>query len=341
MRMYFRSRTCFVFILFSLFGSVHSTFANITDEQFQALVRQVEALQAQYITVEDQRNVTNGELVGIREQNRIREQNHTAATNHLDRRLQRHNVRLNEHDQGLAGLAERIRALDENKASKNETTAALNQLRADLDNFRQEVFEAIQNQGKVGEIKYSLLTERQFQRRYGTSWVLLDGRSVVGSDYAQVLGQSSLPDARGQFLRCHNGNRDDGQGNPSRRECKLGSSQMDEIRSHGHGGSVGKGQAKFYRTCSPVPWRASQGFDFGAKGQSSLPNHQLGYEPNCAFIDRTDDQWSNSDHTHSLTIENTGGLETRPRCTIVNAFIKIHQGRNFNPPAQAGAAASE
>ncbi len=345
MRMYFRSRTCLVFVLFSFFGSMHSTFAVVTDEAFRDLVRQVEALHGQYITVEDQRNGITGELVGIREQNRVIERNHTAAT-------ERHNVRLNDHDQGLARLEERIRALDANKANRNETEARLNAIEV----YMRETWRDARSY--VGEIKYSLLTERQFQKRYGTSWVLLDGRSVEGSDYVRIVGPTTIPDSRGQFLRCHNGNRNDGRGNPCERECALGTSQMDEIKSHSHRGSVGKGLAKPYTTCSPVLWRDHQPSTVaatnhplirqihvpevpGIKSQSSAPSHQLGYEPGSHSINRTDDQWSNSDHTHSLTIENTGGLETRPRCMIVNAFIKIHQGRNFNPPAQAGAAAAE
>jgi hypothetical protein len=87
--------------------------------------------------------------------------------------------------------------------------------------------------GTVGQIISSTLTEAQFQAINGTSWVLMDGRSVVGSAYATVTGFTAVPDARGMVLRGRNNGRADGKENPDG-EIGLGAYQADEIRAHSH-----------------------------------------------------------------------------------------------------------
>lgn len=53
----------------------------------------------------------------------------------------------------------------------------------------------------VGTIIHSMLTTTQFAAEYGDNWVIMDGRSVAGTKYAAVTGNSTIPDARGTFLR--------------------------------------------------------------------------------------------------------------------------------------------
>lgn len=45
------------------------------------------------------------------------------------------------------------------------------------------------------------MTFVQFQQQFGSCWVLIDGSSVSGSDYATITGKTTLPDARGRFAR--------------------------------------------------------------------------------------------------------------------------------------------
>ena len=59
---------------------------------------------------------------------------------------------------------------------------------------------------KIGDVKQSFLTEAEFQAEHDDTWVLCDGRDVIGSDYAvlkegDAVTSHNIPDARGQFLR--------------------------------------------------------------------------------------------------------------------------------------------
>ncbi len=50
----------------------------------------------------------------------------------------------------------------------------------------------------IGEEKAAYLTEAQFQAVAGPTWVLQDGRSCIGSAYASLTGQATVPDMRGR-----------------------------------------------------------------------------------------------------------------------------------------------
>lgn len=100
-----------------------------------------------------------------------------------------------------------------------------------------------QDAGSIGDVKHSLLTQAQFQEDHGTSWVLMDGRDVTGSKFQTKTGNSTIPDARGQFLRGKNNTRADGQEDPGG-ERNLGTQQTDAMQSHrhrSHGGNTGGG----------------------------------------------------------------------------------------------------
>lgn len=60
---------------------------------------------------------------------------------------------------------------------------------------------AISDPNPVGTVIHSMLTLAQFQNLYGTTWVLADGSSVADSMYQLVTGNSTVPDARGIFIR--------------------------------------------------------------------------------------------------------------------------------------------
>jgi hypothetical protein len=79
----------------------------------------------------------------------------------------------------------------------------------------------------VGTIIHSMLTTAQFATQYGDNWVLADGRSVTGTLYASVTGNSIVPDMRGRFLRGKGSSNPDG-------DLALGTLTSDKIRSHTH-----------------------------------------------------------------------------------------------------------
>ena len=85
----------------------------------------------------------------------------------------------------------------------------------------------------IGDIRFSMLTEVQYQAEVGNHWVLCDGRNISGSDLATLLGITNLPDARGGFLRSINNTRSDGKQDPSG-ERTPGNYQADDNPYHTH-----------------------------------------------------------------------------------------------------------
>ena len=104
---------------------------------------------------------------------------------------------------------------------------------------------SIKDQGRVGDIIHSMLTEEQFIAENGSGWVLADGRNVAGSKYASLIALS-VPDMRGQFLRGKNNGRSDGNEDPAG-ERAVGNFQEDAMQGHKHqsygtsGGGVNTG----------------------------------------------------------------------------------------------------
>src|ERR1035437_6683577 len=65
----------------------------------------------------------------------------------------------------------------------------------------------------VGTVRYSMLSLAQYQARVGSGWVLCDGGSCAGSDYATKTGASVVPLHCGRFLVGNQGSaRGDGHG---------------------------------------------------------------------------------------------------------------------------------
>jgi hypothetical protein len=154
----------------------------------------------------------------------------------------------------------------------------------------------------VGMIVQSMLTEAQFQALNGTSWVLMDGRSVTGSTYSTVTGSNTIPDARGMVLRGKNNGRSDGSQNPDG-DSSLGAYQGDLFGQHQH---TGRGNT----------------FDAGfplAGGQAGLATDSgLGINANSGGVGGT------RVRPTTAAYDPSGGNETRMRNITVNHFIKIN-----------------
>lgn len=89
---------------------------------------------------------------------------------------------------------------------------------------------------KIGDVKQSFLTEAEFQAEHDDTWVLCDGRDVIGSDYAilkegDAVTSHNIPDARGQFLR---GLDTSGVVDPDGAGRVIGDSQADGFQDHEH-----------------------------------------------------------------------------------------------------------
>jgi hypothetical protein len=91
--------------------------------------------------------------------------------------------------------------------------------------------------GNVGDIKSAHMVESEFINRNGPGWILADGRNVAGSAWATMSGTSTVPDARGMFLRGKNNGRGDGNQNPAS-DRALGEFEGDQMQGHVHGTNI-------------------------------------------------------------------------------------------------------
>ena len=163
-----------------------------------------------------------------------------------------------------------------------------------------------ESSGRIGDTQQSMLSEEAFRAQNGAGWILMDGRSVVGTKYETITGDSVVPDARGIALRGKNNGRVDGNENPDG-DAALGTFQ-DHMTSN-TGLSVPSGGSH--------PHTQTQvAINFGG-GRVNVSNS---YSSEATFTNAAVNILATgSDHTHTIT----GGNETRMKNVTVNTFIKI------------------
>ena len=148
----------------------------------------------------------------------------------------------------------------------------------------------------LGEIKQSMLTVAQFQAEIGTTWVLCDGQSSVGSDYEAVTGKSTVPDlvTNQRFLR------------QTDLDINIGTTQASDNISHNHGQRTG--YADESGNLAPASARTLSGTP------STISNPGIaGTATPTVFIGQR------------VTTDASGGTESRPVNVWVNFFIKINR----------------
>jgi hypothetical protein len=148
----------------------------------------------------------------------------------------------------------------------------------------------------VGTVEVSFFTEAQFQAIRGAGWILCDGRSVAGTRYADITGNSVVPDLRGMFLRAKSHARSDGFQDPAG-DQPLGTYEVDDNRSHNHTFQVSPGGG--FIPCSIDIGAGLQ----AANGTDKYNVHDFG------------PAWT-------LTIHSAGS-ESVPRNITVNYFIRV------------------
>lgn len=161
----------------------------------------------------------------------------------------------------------------------------------------------------LGEVKQSVLTEAQFQEIHGPEWVLMDGRDITGSDLHTLTGSSTLPDARGQFLRGKNNGRSDGNENPDG-DLALGAIQLDKTRSP-RNTAFSAASAGAHTHTQQID--ASTGTNTNLLGESTRASTPADYT-----ISNISTAGA---HTHSVS---GGDNETTPKNITVNVFVKIN-----------------
>jgi hypothetical protein len=151
----------------------------------------------------------------------------------------------------------------------------------------------------VGATMSAFLTEAQFQSQMGTGWVLCDGRTVSGSSYATITGNTAVPDVRSTVLR----GKDNGRGLNPDGDLPLGTYQPDAFYSHNH-------------------------VDYGHTHVQTITNNSGG----AVFSGSLTPTFSgtatlgpvNSTEPASANIAYNGGDETRGKSVTVNIFIRIN-----------------
>lgn len=177
--------------------------------------------------------------------------------------------------------------------------------------------------GAVGDVKYSILNPTQFAAVNGNCWVPMDGRTMVGSKLAEIIGGSSVPNAGGLFLRGQESQNGSTDNDPERTSAStIATLQDQQFLSHGHTHSL------------------------NASGNTSTNgNHTHGYERTSEYVDDNDGgsdhgnpnstEFSKQtdaagDHSHSFSVtvtgsvNNNGGNETRPKNLNLWTYIRIN-----------------
>lgn len=154
-----------------------------------------------------------------------------------------------------------------------------------------------QDSGYIGQVIYSMLTESQQQTYYGDGWVLCDGRSVSGSVYAAITGSSTIPDARGRYLRA----KDNAAGVDPNGDDALGTLRSDQNKAHSHAHTATHTHVLNYGHEDPG---------------NSAP---FGMVPLTSILGTTTTGASAPGSTDS-----SGGGDVQPLSVVMNAFIKIN-----------------
>lgn len=173
--------------------------------------------------------------------------------------------------------------------------------------FASNVAQKVVCSGAVGDIKYSILNPTQFAAVNGDCWVPLDGRAMSDADLLkQITGFANLPDVGGTFLRAQefSGSPDRDPGRTSGSE--VGTLQADDFKSHRHTISD-PGHSHSYVDRFRNTTISDDANDRGVAGTNLDSN-----------------SYSTGNSTTGITINNTGGAETRPVNMNFWVYIRIN-----------------
>lgn len=174
--------------------------------------------------------------------------------------------------------------------------------------------------GAIGDIKYSILNPTQFAAKNGDCWVPMDGTTRPGSKLANILGTANVaPDVSGLFLRGHEyaiGANND----PDRTSLSpIATVQNDAFLRHNHTASTSEAGGHSHNTNFQQS-QAENGAN-SAKNRISPDSENSDDFPGNPAIKSTDAQ---GNHAHAVTINASGGMETRPKNLNLYVYIRIN-----------------
>jgi hypothetical protein len=198
----------------------------------------------------------------------------------------------------------------------------------------------------VGTLVHASLTTGQFTAEVdGGTWALADGSSAVGTDWATVTGKTTLPDARGRFLRA----KSHASGVNPAGDLALDAVTADTVVSHDHAMnhshtfsattssagqhthelaadvtsndlllpySIGLGNTHFLA----VRRELTTDPDYVLRGTATAPS--LGVT---GFTGSHTHTVSGTTSTHSTNTGATGSSETAPKYITENVLIKVNR----------------
>ena len=168
---------------------------------------------------------------------------------------------------------------------------------------------------EVGDVRTSMLSEAAFQTKYGTQWILSDGRSIVGSEWETITGDTNVPDMRGQYLRGKNNGRADGQENP---DGELGLGSQTGHKTSTGGLTVPSTGAHQHISSVQINVPAHR---YGNSGVNNTPIHPAEPGNTAEGLERLPLTNSAGAHSHSLA---GGSNETAAKNITINYFVKIN-----------------
>lgn len=174
--------------------------------------------------------------------------------------------------------------------------------------------------GAVGDVKYSILNPTQFASVNGDCWIPMDGRSITGSRLAGITN-GGIPDMGGLFVRSQEFDGKADRDSDRNSGTQIASIQDQSYQSHNHGGSVGNPTSLPTVTTSENSLKVTYGqYDGGDNTQTfeegrGKPNWAIYYMSNYVQL---------ASHGHSLSIDNSGGNETRPKNVNLWTYIRIN-----------------
>jgi len=165
--------------------------------------------------------------------------------------------------------------------------------------------------GAVGDVKYSIYNPTKFAEVNGSCWVPMDGRNITGKKLATLLGASTIPDASGLFIRSHPYS--NGQDPDRTTQTQVAEFQEDAVQGHTHTGET---------LWEPDHEHSVTGVWVQASGNTTTD----GVGSNGGWYQHGGQSGTLSpviDHEHSLNIDFTGAVETRPINMNFYIYIRV------------------
>lgn len=187
----------------------------------------------------------------------------------------------------------------------------------------------VQCSGAVGDVKYSTLDPIKFATVNGDCWVPMDGRTITGSKLATLLGVTTITNAGGMFLRGQDFLNSDND--PDRTSTSaIATLQNQAFLAHNHSATADYAGSHNH----------SSNANGGLTGSLTNPNFGLAVlnsnGTTAANVDGIGDNQVNltsikeliinngGNHTHNLSVNNNGGIETRPKNLNLWTYVRIN-----------------